>query len=73
MVRGFRDAPGGKPADAGAKVAFAATADEGWKHAHRLWSKLRPPRRAGPGAADAGDDMLSVANMGPHHQEMTRF
>jgi G6PDH family F420-dependent oxidoreductase len=43
MVRRFKDASGGKPAHAGAKVAFAPTADEGWEHAHRLWSNSGLP------------------------------
>jgi G6PDH family F420-dependent oxidoreductase len=37
MVRRFKDGSGGKPAHAGAKVAFAETEDEGWEHAYRLW------------------------------------
>jgi G6PDH family F420-dependent oxidoreductase len=37
MVRQFKEQSGGKPAHAGAKVAFAPTQDEGWEHAHRLW------------------------------------
>jgi G6PDH family F420-dependent oxidoreductase len=43
MVQRFKDASGGKPAHAGAKVAFAPTADEGWEHAHRLWSNAGLP------------------------------
>src|SRR4051794_14926553 len=37
MVKRFKDLSGGKPAQAGAKVAFAPTREEGWDHAHRLW------------------------------------
>lgn len=37
LVARFKDASGGKPAQAGAKVAFAPTREEGWEHAHRLW------------------------------------
>jgi len=43
MVRQFKDAAGGKPAHAGAKVAFAPTAEEGWEHAHRLWPNAGLP------------------------------
>jgi len=43
MVRRFKDGSGGKPAQAGAKVAFAPTEDEGWEHAHRLWSNSGLP------------------------------
>jgi alkanesulfonate monooxygenase SsuD/methylene tetrahydromethanopterin reductase-like flavin-dependent oxidoreductase (luciferase family) len=43
MVRQFKDRSGGTPAHAGAKVAFAPTADEGWEHAHRLWSNSGLP------------------------------
>lgn len=34
----FRDAAGDKPAQAGTKVAWAPTEDEGVGHAHRLWA-----------------------------------
>jgi G6PDH family F420-dependent oxidoreductase len=43
MVGQFKAASGGKPTQAGAKVAFAPTADEGWDHAHRLWSNSGLP------------------------------
>jgi G6PDH family F420-dependent oxidoreductase len=43
LVRRFKDGSGGKPAHAGAKVAFAPTAEEGWHHAHRLWSNAGLP------------------------------
>ena len=36
-VAQFKELSGGLPAQAGAKVAFAPTAEEGWQHAHRLW------------------------------------
>jgi G6PDH family F420-dependent oxidoreductase len=39
----FKEQSGGKPAHAGAKVAFAPTADEGWEHAHRLWPNAGLP------------------------------
>ena len=39
----FKEKSGGKPAQAGAKVAFAPTADEGWEHAHRLWPNAGLP------------------------------
>ena len=37
LLRRFKDASGGKPSQAGTKVAYAASAEEGWEHAHRLW------------------------------------
>jgi G6PDH family F420-dependent oxidoreductase len=43
LVRRFKEASGGKPAQAGAKVAFADTAEEGWEHAHRLWPNAGLP------------------------------
>jgi G6PDH family F420-dependent oxidoreductase len=43
LVTRFKDASGGKPAAAGAKVAYAATADEGVGHAHRLWANSGLP------------------------------
>ncbi|HEX3929363.1 MAG TPA: TIGR03557 family F420-dependent LLM class oxidoreductase [Nocardioides sp.] len=42
-VRRFKDASGGKPAQAGAKVAYASSAEEGWEHAHRLWPNAGLP------------------------------
>ena len=39
----FKEASGGKPAQAGVKVAFAPTEDEGVDHAHRLWSNSGLP------------------------------
>ena len=43
LVRRFKDGSGGKPAQAGAKVAYAPTVDEGVGHAHHLAS-ARDPR-----------------------------
>jgi G6PDH family F420-dependent oxidoreductase len=43
LVTRFKQASGGKPAAAGAKVAYAATADEGVQHAHRLWANSGLP------------------------------
>lgn len=43
MVSRFKDASGGKPAQAGAKVAYAPTAEEGWEHAHRIWPNAGLP------------------------------
>jgi G6PDH family F420-dependent oxidoreductase len=43
LVAGFKDASGGRPAQAGAKVAFAPTREEGWDHAHRLWPNAGLP------------------------------
>jgi G6PDH family F420-dependent oxidoreductase len=43
LVKRFKEASGGKPAAAGAKVAFARTQEEGWEHAHRLWPNAGLP------------------------------
>ncbi|KQW50948.1 LLM class F420-dependent oxidoreductase [Nocardioides sp. Root1257] len=43
LVSQFKDASGGKPAQAGAKVAYAPTEVEGWEHAHRLWPNAGLP------------------------------
>ena len=43
LVKRFKEASGGKPAQAGAKVAWAETADEGWRHAYRLWPNAGLP------------------------------
>jgi G6PDH family F420-dependent oxidoreductase len=43
LVQGFKNASGGRPAQAGAKVAFAPTQEEGWEHAHRLWPNAGLP------------------------------
>ncbi len=43
LLKRFKAASGGKPAQAGAKVAFAPDAEEGWKHAHRLWPNAGLP------------------------------
>ncbi len=43
MVQRFKEASGGKPAQAGVKVAFAPTREEGWAHAHRLWPNAGLP------------------------------
>jgi G6PDH family F420-dependent oxidoreductase len=43
LVKRFKDASGGKPASAGAKVAFAETEDEGVQIAHRLWANAGVP------------------------------
>ena len=39
----FKDRSGGKPAQAGVKVAYAPTEDEGIEHAHRLWANSGVP------------------------------
>jgi G6PDH family F420-dependent oxidoreductase len=39
----FKAKSGGKPAQAGAKVAYASSAEEGWEHAHRLWPNAGLP------------------------------
>ncbi|MCW2849367.1 MAG: class F420-dependent oxidoreductase [Marmoricola sp.] len=43
MVERFKQASGGKPAQGGAKVAYAPTKDEGWEHAYRLWPNAGLP------------------------------
>ena len=43
QVKQFKDGSGGKPAQGGAKVAFAPTQEEGWEHAHRLWPNAGLP------------------------------
>jgi G6PDH family F420-dependent oxidoreductase len=43
LLTRFQEASGGKPAQAGAKVAFAPTKEEGWEHAHRLWANAGLP------------------------------
>jgi G6PDH family F420-dependent oxidoreductase len=37
LLERFRSGSGGKPAQAGVKVAYAATEDEGIDHAHKTW------------------------------------
>ncbi len=43
LLQRFKEQSGGKPAQAGAKVAYAETAEEGWGHAHRLWPNAGLP------------------------------
>jgi G6PDH family F420-dependent oxidoreductase len=43
LVQRFKEATGGKPAQAGTKVAYADTVDEGVAHAHRLWANSGLP------------------------------
>ena len=43
LLQRFREASGGKPAQAGTKVAWAPTPEEGWRHAHRLWANAGVP------------------------------
>ncbi len=43
LLRRFREQAGDKPAQAGTKVAYAETEDEGVQHAHRLWSNQGLP------------------------------
>lgn len=43
LVAQFKEASGGRPTQAGAKVAFAPTREEGWDHAHRLWPNAGLP------------------------------
>ena len=42
-VSTWKERTGGKPTQAGAKVAYASTAEEGWEHAHRLWPNASLP------------------------------
>ena len=39
----FKELTDGRPAQAGAKVAFAPSKEEGWEHAHRLWPNAGLP------------------------------
>ncbi|MGH1562576.1 TIGR03557 family F420-dependent LLM class oxidoreductase [Mumia sp. DW29H23] len=43
LVSTFKAQADGRPAHAGAKVAFAPTKDEGWDHAYRLWPNAGLP------------------------------
>ncbi len=43
LVGTFKDKSGGKPAQAGCKVAWAGTRDEGVDEAHRLWANAGLP------------------------------
>ena len=43
LLTRFKESSGGKPAQAGAKVAFAPDAEEGWQHAYRLWPNAGLP------------------------------
>jgi len=43
LVKRFKDGSGGKPATAGAKVAYADSQDEGVQIAHRLWANAGVP------------------------------
>ncbi|MGN6721996.1 MAG: TIGR03557 family F420-dependent LLM class oxidoreductase [Marmoricola sp.] len=43
LVEQFKDGSDGKPAQAGAKVAFAQSKAEGVEHAHRLWANSGLP------------------------------
>jgi G6PDH family F420-dependent oxidoreductase len=43
MVSRFKEATGGKPAQAGCKVAWAETEEEGIDQAHRLWANAGLP------------------------------
>jgi G6PDH family F420-dependent oxidoreductase len=43
LITQFRKGAGDKPAQAGTKVAWAPTAEEGWGHAHRLWANAGIP------------------------------
>jgi G6PDH family F420-dependent oxidoreductase len=42
-VSTWKERTGGKPAQAGAKVAYASTAEEGLEHAYRLWPNAGVP------------------------------
>ncbi len=62
LLNRFKDASGGKPAQAGAKVAFADTPEEGWEHAHRLW-----PNAGLPG------EMAQILPTPEHFQQATEL
>jgi G6PDH family F420-dependent oxidoreductase len=62
LLTRFKEASGGKPAQAGAKVAFAPTREEGWEHAHRLW-----PNAGLPG------EMAQILPTPEHFQQATQL
>jgi G6PDH family F420-dependent oxidoreductase len=62
LLTRFKEASGGKPAQAGAKVAFAPTREEGWAHAHRLW-----PNAGLPG------EMAQILPTPEHFQQATQL
>jgi G6PDH family F420-dependent oxidoreductase len=62
LLNRFKQASGGKPAQAGAKVAFADTPEEGWEHAHRLW-----PNAGLPG------EMAQILPTPEHFQQATEL
>jgi G6PDH family F420-dependent oxidoreductase len=62
LLTQFKEASGGKPAHAGAKVAFAPTREEGWEHAHRLW-----PNAGLPG------EMAQILPTPEHFQQATQL
>jgi G6PDH family F420-dependent oxidoreductase len=62
LLTRFKEASGGKPAHAGAKVAFAPTREEGWEHAHRLW-----PNAGLPG------EMAQILPTPEHFQQATQL
>ena len=43
LLARFKEASGGKPAQAGTKAAYAPTVDEGVAHAHRIWPNAGLP------------------------------
>jgi G6PDH family F420-dependent oxidoreductase len=62
MVGRFKTASGGKPAQGGAKVAFAPTKEEGWDHAYRLW-----PNQGLPG------ELAQILPTPEHFQQATEL
>jgi G6PDH family F420-dependent oxidoreductase len=62
LLRKFKEDSGGKPAQAGAKVAYAPTAEEGWGHAYRLW-----PNAGLPG------EMAQILPTPEHFQQATQL
>ncbi len=62
LLRKFKEDSDGKPAQAGAKVAYAPTAEEGWGHAYRLW-----PNAGLPG------EMAQILPTPEHFQQATQL
>ncbi len=62
LLKKFKEDSDGKPAQAGAKVAYAPTAEEGWGHAYRLW-----PNAGLPG------EMAQILPTPEHFQQATQL
>ena len=70
---GSRSSPGGKPAQAGAKVAYAPTEDEGVGARAPALAERRPARRAGPGAAVAASTSSRPRSWSPRSRPASRW